>query len=131
MPQRNYLTPRPADSVRQRWSFTGHSIRLWNIEHQTTLQHLHGHTAPVTDIALHSTRPLLASEDMTIRFWDLGAARLLALRRDHEWYTSSVAWKPDGSFWPARVWTKRSGSGIARHSSVCRALVTIPTGFAA
>jgi serine/threonine protein kinase len=95
---------------------------------------LRGHTGPVTCLAFHPQRAILASgsADHTVRLWDL-SGRPLAILTGHGQAVNSVAFSPDGTFLASgsadktvRLWDPMTGTALttlAGHISDVTAVV--------
>ena len=77
----------------------GGLIRLWDVSSGQALgEPLKGHTQSVTDLAFSPSGKILAtaSQDNSIRLWDVMNRQILLVLQGHKMRTSGVAFSPDG-----------------------------------
>jgi len=96
-------------------------IHLWNLEQETPLATLAGHSQRVVRTAFHPSGKYLASAsyDTTWRLWDVESTTELQLQEGHSREVFTVAFNPDGSLLASagldsigRVWDLRSGRTV-------------------
>ena len=100
------------------------SIRMRNTTNGSWRGKVAGHTAPVMDLAFrpNSYRLASASNDKTIKIWDVGTTTNMQHIRTLTGHTNgvtSVVWSPDGSFLASggydktvRIWNPDTGTTV-------------------
>ncbi len=75
------------------------TVKLWNVETQTEIATLEGHTAWIMSIAFSPNGMLLASgaPDGTVKLWDVNTHTNITTLEWHAKAVSSVAFSPDGT----------------------------------
>jgi WD40 repeat protein/tRNA A-37 threonylcarbamoyl transferase component Bud32 len=73
-------------------------IRLWDPRSGTLMRKLTGHAGPVTALAYHPTRPLLASAslDRTVKVWNIDTGKEVVTLRGHSGPVYDVAFSKAG-----------------------------------
>ena len=73
-------------------------VRVWNAENKNLLFKLSGHIDEMCAVVFHPTENLLlsASEDLTIKIWDLATGRLFRSMVAHTKNIRYIAISPDG-----------------------------------
>jgi hypothetical protein len=101
---------------------------------------LHGHTGPVTSVAVSpdGQRVVTGSWDTTARVWDARTGQSLVELKGHTDVVTSVAVSPDGQRvvtgsrdTTARVWDARTGQSLAElkgHTNVVTSVAVSPDG---
>jgi WD40 repeat protein len=94
-------TVKVAASPDGEWIATGHSegqLILWD-ELTFFSTHLEGHTDTITALAFNpdSTRLASASQDGTVRVWDVATGKNLYVLEDHAPYPLALVFSPDGN----------------------------------
>ncbi|KKD03738.1 protein kinase domain-containing protein [Streptomyces sp. WM6386] len=101
----------------------GHDPRLWEARGEQPPRRLQGHLAQVNDVAFtpDGGRAVTASEDGTLRVWDLADGGCRHVLRGHPAGVRTVTVSPDGRFavstdeqWELRVWDLAGGG--CRHT---------------
>ncbi len=99
-----------------------HDLLFWNLDTQGETKVLKGHQGSVRGVAISTDgqRAVSASEDRTVRVWDLATGKCIAKLEGHFKGLSSVAMTPDGrravsasDDHTARVWDLDSGRCLA------------------
>lgn len=72
-----------------------HTVRVWDLDAQTCLQVLQGHTGPVRDVAGFGDWVVSAAEDASIRVWDETTGRPIAVYIGESPFMA-VRWSDDG-----------------------------------
>lgn len=94
------------------------NINLWNLEQDTPLSTLEGHSGRVCRVEFHPSGRYLASAsyDTTWRLWDVQTTTELLLQEGHSREVYTVAFSPDGSLLASggldsigRIWDLRTG----------------------
>jgi len=97
------------------------NIHLWNLEQETPIATLAGHSQRVVRTAFHPSGKYLASAsyDTTWRLWDIETTTELLLQEGHSREVFTVAFNTDGSLLASagldsvgRVWDLRSGRTV-------------------
>jgi WD40 repeat protein len=101
------VTPNTPDGERAVSASRDRTLRIWNLESGSALslrrstavmRTLEGHSAPVSDVAVTpaGTRAVSASDDGTLKVWDLESGRAVRSLEGHGASVASVAVTPDG-----------------------------------
>ena len=71
---------------------------MWSVQTSKLLEVLKGHEGPVSALAFHPTKPILASGswDATVRFWDIFNTYQATETLSHENEVLALAFNPDG-----------------------------------
>ncbi|KAF2144542.1 uncharacterized protein K452DRAFT_325099 [Aplosporella prunicola CBS 121167] len=94
------------------------NIHLWNLEQDTPISSLSGHTGRVCRVEFHPSGRYLASAsfDTTWRLWDVESTTELLLQEGHSREVYTVSFNPDGSLVASagldsigRIWDLRTG----------------------
>ena len=88
----------PADNTLLASGASDSTVKLWDVETQTNVATLEGHTAPVTSVAFSPNDMLLASgaPDGTVKLWNVETHTNAATLEWHAKQVTSVAFSPDG-----------------------------------
>ncbi|WP_437916839.1 AAA family ATPase [Sorangium sp. So ce302] len=123
--------PRSLPKIRLR-----HPVRMWTGEERT----LHGHSGRVNACAISpdGQRIVSASDDRTLKVWDLGTGKLLSTLEGHVWSVNACAISPDGQRIVSasndktlKVWDLGTGkllSTLEGHSDSVKSCVISPDG---
>lgn len=114
-------------------AFRDTTVRLWDVNSESCLQIMEGHSDGVYDVAFGPTqrRALTGSRDGTIRIWDLETGMCLQVFKRHSYHVHSVLWSKDerrvlSSSQDIRLWDVEKGSCIRvfdqEHTQVIRRL---------
>ena len=96
-------------------------VHLWNLEQDTPIATLNGHTARVCRTVFHPSGSYLASAsyDTTWRLWSLETQQELLLQEGHSKEVYALSFSPDGSLLASagldsigRIWDLRTGRTV-------------------
>lgn len=98
------------------------TIKIWDVNTNTLLQTLVGHTNAVFCISWSpdGTQLLSGADDGTARIWDSNTGVITQIFSGHSWWVRKASWSPDGtkivtSGWDdtsAKIWDVASGKEI-------------------
>jgi len=128
------------DGIRLAIAFEDNTIELWNIQTQTYLGILNGHTYSVRSVAFSPEGNLLASgsDDGSVKVWDLASSTLRYSFEEHTSLVLGVTFAPDGTLLASasndgtiRLWDLASGANrytLTGHTDGVRHVAFAPNG---
>ncbi len=128
------------DGIRLAIGFEDNTIELWNVQTQSYLGILNGHTYSVRSVAFSPDGNLLASgsDDGTVKVWDLASSTLRYSFEDHTSLVLGVTFSPDGTLLASasndndiRLWDLASGANkhtLKGHENGVRHVTFAPDG---